>query len=96
MAPPLFASRQFGRALSLGAAALLGTVESRLRMVRPRGSKQCHTQARRATPVTRRATPVSRQQVAERTWDVVSGWLSEIGTRLVDQGLDDSVIEETR
>jgi len=36
--------------MSFGTSALLGTVETSLRMVSQRGSKQCHT--RRATPVT--------------------------------------------
>jgi hypothetical protein len=40
---------QFGWATSLGTSALLGTVETTLRMVSQRGSNQCH--ARRATPV---------------------------------------------
>jgi hypothetical protein len=36
----------------LGASALLGIVASSLRMVRRRDSKQCHTPASKATPVT--------------------------------------------
>jgi hypothetical protein len=44
----VLARLEFGRAMSLGSSALLGTVETSASMVSLRGSKQCHT--RRATP----------------------------------------------
>jgi len=56
-------AESFGWATSRGTSALLGTVESRLRMLSLRGSKQCHTQGHarhsRATPVpsSNRGTP---------------------------------------
>jgi hypothetical protein len=50
---------QFGRAPSLGTSALLGTVATLLRMVSPRGSKQCHT--RRATPAKNSQQTLIRQ-----------------------------------